>query len=119
MARQWGQTPVSFPSERCALGWGYQNLARFDCPWFGPLAGTFSALRHIPEQSALSASTSVVEDPMHPMVWLGIVVLVLWAFLWLGFKIVSGVIHILVVVGVVLLIWGLIKRGANAVRSRM
>jgi hypothetical protein len=53
------------------------------------------------------------------MIWLGIVLLILWAFLWLGFKIVSGVIHILVVVGVVLLIWGLIKRGANAVRSKL
>jgi hypothetical protein len=53
------------------------------------------------------------------MIWLGIVLLVLWALLWLGFKIVSGVIHILVVVGVVLVIWGLIKRGANAVRSRL
>jgi hypothetical protein len=56
---------------------------------------------------------------MHPMVWLGIVLVVLWAFLWLGLKIVSGVIHILVVLGVVLLVWGLIKRGANAVKSRL
>ena len=56
---------------------------------------------------------------MHPFVWAGIVLLVLWALLWLGFKIVSGVIHILVVLGIVFFVWGLIKRGANAVKSRM
>jgi hypothetical protein len=56
---------------------------------------------------------------VHPFAWFGIVLLVLWALLWLGFKIVSGLIHVLVIVGVALVIWGFIKKGANAVSSRM
>ena len=40
------------------------------------------------------------------MVWLGIALVVLWAVLWLGLKIVSGVIHLLVFAGLVLLVWG-------------
>ena len=56
---------------------------------------------------------------MHPFVWLGVALLVIWAVLWLGFKIVSGVVHLLVIVGLAFLVWGLIKRGANAVRDRL
>src|SRR5690606_17985640 len=55
---------------------------------------------------------------MHPLAWLGIALLALWAVLWLGFKIVSGIIHLLVIVGVALLVWGLVKKAANAVRDR-
>ena len=56
---------------------------------------------------------------MHPFVWLGIALLVLWVILWLGLKIVSGVIHLLVIVGVALLVWGLVKKGTNAVKRRL
>jgi hypothetical protein len=56
---------------------------------------------------------------MHPFVWLGVVLLVLWAVLWLGFHIVSGVIHLLVIIGVAFLVWGLVKRGARAVGNRL
>ena len=56
---------------------------------------------------------------MHPFVWLGVVLIALWAVLWLGFHIVSGVIHLIVVVGLVLLVWGLVKRGARAVGNRL
>ena len=52
---------------------------------------------------------------MHAVGWLGVVLLVLWADRWLGFKIVIGVVHLLVIVGVFLLIWGLTKKRANAV----
>jgi hypothetical protein len=55
---------------------------------------------------------------MHPLVWLGIALVVLWAILWLGLKIVSGVIHLLVIVGIVLLVWGLVKKGARAIDRR-
>lgn len=55
---------------------------------------------------------------MHPLAWIGIVLLVLWGVLWLGFKIVSGIVHLLVLVGVALLIWGLVKKGASALRNR-
>ena len=49
---------------------------------------------------------------------IGIVLLILWAVLWLGFKIVSGVVHLLVLAGVVFLVWGLIKKGARTIGNR-
>lgn len=52
---------------------------------------------------------------MGGLIWLGIALLVLWAVLWLGLHIVSGAIHLLVVIGVALLIWGLVKRGARTI----
>ena len=52
---------------------------------------------------------------MHPFVWLGVAALVVWAVLWLGLNIVSGAIHLLLLVGAAFLIWGLVKRGARAV----
>lgn len=56
---------------------------------------------------------------MHPFVWLGVVLLVVWAVLWLGFKLVSGVVHLLVLAAVVLIVWGLVKKGARAVGNRL
>jgi len=52
---------------------------------------------------------------MGPIVSLGVLLIVLWAVLWLGFHIVSGVIHLLIIIGIIMLVWGLIKRGARAV----
>jgi hypothetical protein len=52
---------------------------------------------------------------MGALVILGIILIVLWAVLWLGFHIVSGIIHLLIIIGVILIVWGLIKRGARAV----
>ena len=52
---------------------------------------------------------------MHPIAMLGIVLLVLWAALWLGFHVVSGVVHLLLLAGALFLIWGLVTRGARAV----
>jgi hypothetical protein len=51
---------------------------------------------------------------MHASVWFGVVLLVIWAVLWLGFKLVSGVVHLLVLAAVVFIIWGLVKKGARA-----
>lgn len=56
---------------------------------------------------------------MHPFVWLGVVLFILWAVLWLGFKIVSGVVHLVVIVAIVLIVWGLVKKGARAVNNRL
>ncbi len=50
-----------------------------------------------------------------PTLWLGIVLVVAWAFMWLGLKIATGLIHLLVILGLVLVVWGLIKRGARAI----
>jgi len=52
---------------------------------------------------------------MSALVWLGIILIVLWAVLWLGFHLVSWFIQLLVILGIILLVWGLIKRGARAV----
>ena len=56
---------------------------------------------------------------MHGFVWIGAVLLVLWAVLWLGFKIVSGVVHLLVLAAIIFIVWGIVKRGARAVGRRM
>lgn len=50
--------------------------------------------------------------------WLGVALLVLWAVLWIGFKIVSLFVHVLVIVGIVLLVRGLFRKGASAIRDR-
>lgn len=52
---------------------------------------------------------------MQPLVWMGIVLVVLWAVLWIGLKIATGFIHLLVIVGLAFVIWGLIKRGVRAI----
>lgn len=50
---------------------------------------------------------------MHPMVWLGVVLLILWGLAWLVFKVVSGLVHLLLILAVIFVIWGLVKRGAR------
>ena len=52
---------------------------------------------------------------MQALVWLGIVLVALWAVLWMGLKVASGFIHVVFIVGLALVIWGLIKRGARAI----
>ena len=54
---------------------------------------------------------------MRALVWAGGLLIVLWIVLWLVLKIASVLIHLLVVAGIILLIWGLVKRGARAVRE--
>jgi hypothetical protein len=49
---------------------------------------------------------------MHSFVWIGIALLVLWAVLWLVFAVVSVFVHVIAVVAVVMIVWGLLKRGA-------
>ena len=69
--------------------------------------------------SQASHPVSLTEGLVHAFVWLGVVLLVLWAVLWLGFKIVSGIVHLLVIAAVVFIVWGLVKKGAHAVGKRM
>lgn len=52
---------------------------------------------------------------MSGLVWLGIVLLVAWGVLWLGFNVLGGLVHLLVLAAVVFIVWGLMKRGARAV----
>ena len=56
---------------------------------------------------------------MSGLVWLGIILLVAWAVLWLGFQIVGGFVHLLVLAAIVFIAWGLLKRGAHAVDRRL
>jgi hypothetical protein len=70
---------------------------------------------YVLKRTVLSGTALIVETRMQPLVWLGIVLVVLWAILWLGLKLASGMLHLLVVVGLALVIWGLIKRGARAI----
>ena len=45
--------------------------------------------------------------------------LVLWGVLWHGFHVVGGLVHLLVIAGIVMIVWGLLKRGARAVDRHM
>jgi hypothetical protein len=56
---------------------------------------------------------------MHPFVWLGVVLLIGWAILWLGFHIISGLVHLVAIAAVVLIVWGLLKKGGRAVADRL
>lgn len=46
-------------------------------------------------------------------VWLGIAMVVAWAILWLGVKLAMGAIHLLLVLGVVAIAWGLLSRARS------
>lgn len=52
---------------------------------------------------------------MHPLILLGVVLLVLWVLGLVLFKVVGFAIHLLLIAAVVLIAWGLLKRGARAV----
>lgn len=47
---------------------------------------------------------------MKPLVWLGIGMIVAWAVLWLGIKIALFAVHALLLIGVVLIGWGLLHQ---------
>jgi hypothetical protein len=52
---------------------------------------------------------------MHPLLLLGLVLVVLWILAVAAFKVVGFAIHLLLVVAVVMIVWGLVKRGARKV----
>lgn len=47
---------------------------------------------------------------MKPLVWLGIAMVVAWAVLWLGIKMAVFAVHLLLLIGVALIGWGLLHR---------
>jgi Flp pilus assembly protein TadB len=53
---------------------------------------------------------------MKPLVWLGIALIIAWGVLWLGIKMAVFAVHLLLLIGVVLIGWGLLQRG-HASRS--
>jgi hypothetical protein len=53
-----------------------------------------------------------------PLVMIGVGVIVLWAVLWLVFRVVAFFVHVLVVVGLLLILWGLFQRGRRQIGER-
>ncbi len=51
------------------------------------------------------------------IVLVGILMIIAWAFLWLWLKIVSGLIHIIPIVALVFIIWGMLQRGKRALQG--
>jgi hypothetical protein len=49
---------------------------------------------------------------MHTLAWVGIALLVCWTILTLGLGVPSGIVHVFAVVGLILLVWGLMKRSS-------
>jgi hypothetical protein len=49
------------------------------------------------------------------MLWIGIVLVAAWLVLWLGFKVAAGIVNLLVVVGLVLLLWGIFRATVHRV----
>jgi hypothetical protein len=47
---------------------------------------------------------------MHILSWVGIALLVCWTILTLGLGVLSGIVHVFAVVGLILLLWGMMKR---------
>jgi hypothetical protein len=43
------------------------------------------------------------------LVWIGVAMVVCWGILWLGIKMAVGAVHLLLVLGAVLIVWGLLK----------
>jgi hypothetical protein len=50
---------------------------------------------------------------MKLLVWIGIAMVICWGLLWLGIKIAVGAVHLLLLLGVVLIGWGLLRRGSG------
>ena len=48
---------------------------------------------------------------MKPLVWLGIALVVAWGVLWLGIKMAVFAVHLLLLAGLALIVWGLVQRG--------
>ncbi|HKQ82370.1 MAG TPA: DUF5670 family protein [Steroidobacteraceae bacterium] len=46
---------------------------------------------------------------MNGLTWIGVLLLVAWAVLWLGLKLVSGAIHLLLVLALAAFVWATIS----------
>lgn len=52
---------------------------------------------------------------MHPLILLGVALVVLWLLAFVVFKVIGFAIHLLLIAAVVMIAWGLLKRGARKV----
>jgi len=46
--------------------------------------------------------------------WIGVAMVLCWGLLWLGIKIAVGAVHLLLVLGIVLIAWGLLHKGGDS-----
>lgn len=51
---------------------------------------------------------------MRFLVWIGLAMVVCWGVLWLGIKLAVGAVHLLLLLGLVLIVWGFIKGSKTA-----
>lgn len=51
---------------------------------------------------------------MRFLVWIGIAMVIAWAILWLGIKMAIGAIHVLLVLGLVAIVWGVMKGAGSS-----
>jgi hypothetical protein len=51
----------------------------------------------------------VCGEAMKLLVWIGIAMVICWGLLWLGIKIAVGAVHLLLLLGVALIGWGLLQ----------
>lgn len=51
------------------------------------------------------------------IVLLGIILLIVWAVLWFWIKVVSGLIHLVAVLALVMIVWGMMQKGARALQK--
>jgi uncharacterized membrane protein (DUF485 family) len=50
---------------------------------------------------------------MKALVWIGLAMVIAWGALWLGIKIAFGAVHLLLLLGIVLIVWGLVHKGSS------
>ncbi len=46
---------------------------------------------------------------MKLLVWIGLAMVIAWAILWLGLKIAIGAIHVLLILGLAVIAWGVFQ----------
>jgi len=53
---------------------------------------------------------------MKVLFWIGVAMIVSWGLLWLGIKIAIGAVHLLLVLGILLIAWALVRGRAGLLR---
>jgi hypothetical protein len=52
------------------------------------------------------------------LTWIGIAMVICWAILWLGIKMAVTAVHLLLLLGAVLIVWGLVRSGRSDAKPR-
>jgi hypothetical protein len=50
---------------------------------------------------------------MKVLVWIGLAMVVAWGILWLGIKMAIGAVHVLLILGLIAIAWGLFGRAGT------